>query len=414
MQTSRSSVSDPADFRYFPPFQARYNANMNRNLGSEYINIGLAVAAGEGFANPFSEQTGPTAWMPPILPYLLASLLWACDGERDCVMAIVLVAQTGVLIGTGLLVIELARRTTGRLGPWVAATVYLAGLLCHFHLCFQMTNDIWIIMLAIDLLIGGLCCCRPLRSRRSAAAWGLFGGLCALVNPIAGFTWAVGSFLVGVRSRAWSNLIVGMLGAGLALSPWTIRNYLVFGRLIPVKSNLAYELYQSQCLQPDGLLERSTFSLHPYAGASRARREYRELGEIAFVEQKGQLFWHTVWNNPEDYLERLASRFLGVLLWYEPLDRSYEAKRPWVLFISRITHPLPFLAMLALCFMSFRECLHSMQWTVIAIYLLYSLPYIVISYYERYAVPLLAIKVLLVIWAVDRILCWRRFSSPAG
>src|SRR5712691_4161088 len=104
------AVSDPADFRYFPPFQPSFNANMNRNLGSEYINIARAVAAGEGFANPFVERTGPTAWMPPILPYLLAGLLWACDGERDCVMAIVLVVQTCVLIGTGLLVLELARR----------------------------------------------------------------------------------------------------------------------------------------------------------------------------------------------------------------------------------------------------------------------------------------------------------------
>jgi hypothetical protein len=29
------------------------------------------------------------------------------------------------------------------------------------------------------------------------------------------------------------------------------------------------------------------------------------------------------------------------------------------------------------------------------------LPYVAISYYERYAVPLLAVKVLLVLWAVD-------------
>jgi hypothetical protein len=32
------------------------------------------------------------------------------------------------------------------------------------------------------------------------------------------------------------------------------------------------------------------------------------------------------------------------------------------------------------------------------------LPYIVASYYERYAVPLLTVKVLLVVWAVDRLL----------
>jgi hypothetical protein len=33
------------------------------------------------------------------------------------------------------------------------------------------------------------------------------------------------------------------------------------------------------------------------------------------------------------------------------------------------------------------------------------MPYIGVTYYERYAVPLLAVKVLLVIWAADRLLC---------
>ena len=46
----------------------------------------------------------------------------------------------------------------------------------------------------------------------------------------------------------------------------------------------------------------------------------------------------------------------------------------------------------------------SAQWTVVTIYLLYLLPYVVISYDERYAMPLVAVKVLLVVWAVDRLL----------
>ena len=173
------AVTDPGNFRYFPPFQAGHNANMNRNLGSEYFNIAGALAAGEGFSNPFSERTGPTAWMPPVLPTILAGLLWACAGERDCVMAIVLVAQTCVLIGTGILVLELAQRTCGRVGVWTATVVYLLGLLSHFHLCLQMTNDIWIIMLAVDLLLAGVCWYRPLHTWRKATVWGFYGGLCA-------------------------------------------------------------------------------------------------------------------------------------------------------------------------------------------------------------------------------------------
>jgi hypothetical protein len=45
---------------------------------------------------------------------------------------------------------------------------------------------------------------------------------------------------------------------------------------------------------------------------------------------------------------------------------------------------------------------------VIGVYLLYLLPYVGISYYERYAVPLVGVKVLLVVWAVDRCLAFRK------
>jgi hypothetical protein len=200
------------------------------------------------------------------------------------------------------------------------------------------------------------------------------------------------------------------------VAPWMVRNYLVFGRWIPVKSNAAYELYQSQCLQPDGLLQAKTFQTHPYSWANRARRDYQQLGEMAFLDQKKALFWRAVQANPIDFLDRMASRFLGATLWYVPFDRNMAARRPWRFWLHRLTHPLPFLAVLILAFSSAWQPLLRVQWLVIGIYLLYLLPYIGVSYYERYAMPLLSVKVLLVLWATDRLLLlWRgQPSQPAG
>src|SRR6266404_1592217 len=75
-------VKDAANYRFFPPFQANVNINRNYELGGEYYQIARSLAAGDGFASPFKEPTGPTAWMPPLLPAVLAALLWACDGNR--------------------------------------------------------------------------------------------------------------------------------------------------------------------------------------------------------------------------------------------------------------------------------------------------------------------------------------------
>jgi hypothetical protein len=74
----------------------------------------------------------------------------------------------------------------------------------------------------------------------------------------------------------------------------------------------------------------------------------------------------------------------------------------------RLTHPLPFLALVFLLAASFHEPLRWPQWVVIGVYIVCLLPYIAASYYERYAAPLVAVKVLLVVWAMDRLLSWRR------
>ena len=415
------AVSNKANYRYFPPFERNVNENHNRHLGAEYFNIARSMVRGQGFANPFDAVTGSTAWMPPLLPTLLVGLLWACDSDRDAVMTIIIFLQVVVLIGTGLLILALVRQTTQRLGTAAAAAVFFVALLSHFRLCFQTTHDCWLVLLALDVLIAGLCWLAPLHSGKSAAGWGLFGGICALINPVVAFAWGVTTGLSALRQRAWSRLGLAVLIAALTLAPWTIRNYWVFGRLIPVKSNLAYELYQSQCLQGDGLLRGSTFAHHPYKSVGRERREYTKLGEMAFLDRKMKQFLQAVATDPLDFVDRAACRFLGATLWYRSMDPGKEAKRPWGLWFSRLTHPLPFVGLVFLLLASISQPLHRWQWVVIGTYLLYLLPYTAISYYERYGLPLLGVKVLLVIWAVDRCAAYglalsdcplRAFSEP--
>src|SRR5262249_20537325 len=106
------------------------------------------------------------------------------------------------------------------------------------------------------------------------------------------------SAVVAYRQRTWRCAAWMLLATGLTLLPWTVRNYVVLDRLIPVKSNASYELYQSQCLQPDGLIQRWTFSNHP-GGAGRPEGvEYRQMGEIAYLERKREQFWEAVRSDP--------------------------------------------------------------------------------------------------------------------
>lgn len=397
-------VTDPAGYRFFPPFKPNHHAADGvRQLGAEYFNIARSLTQGKGFADPFAHGTGATAWMPPILCVIEAGMLWVCDGNRDAVAAIVVCLQVAVLISTGVLVLSLTRQTACGVAPGVVAAVFLIFLLGDFRSWFQSTYDAWLVLLAMDLLLAGFCWFAPLECCAKAAAWGCLGGIVAQINPIVGLVWCVGTMGVAYRLRAWSRLSCAVLLLALTLAPWTIRNYLVFGRWLPVKSNLAYELYQSQCLQPDGLLQDATFLLHPYGAISREGRAYRALGEMAFLDRKAVEFWQVVAADPMDFVKRVGSRFMGATLWYVPLDRHDEAQRPWLVCCQRVVHPLPFLGLLVLAASSFSWRLHACQRVVIGVYALYLLPYVVISYYERYALPLLGVKALLVIWAAERL-----------
>ena len=429
----------PRHYVYFPPFRPYQNHNWNKHLGGEYFNIARALTQGEGFAHPFKEPTGPTAWQPPVLPVILAAILWAADGSRDAAMSVVVFLQTWILVGTGLLVVALVGQTAQRIGPGIAAVVFVLVVLWNFHMCFQFTHDGWIVILAFDLLIAGLCwwrpltrftqveetpafpneairstsskheaesnvTLRPLRPRWTAAVWGVFGGMCAMINPVVGMCWGVSSAGSAYRHRTWSRFAIAVLFAALTLAPWTIRNYLVFGRWIPTKSNLAYELYQSQCLQTQGLLKAKTFRHHPYAVKRDERLDYDELGEIAFLDRKWQHFADAVRADPWDFATRVGDRFLGATIWYVSFQPEREARRPWLLWLERVVHPLPFMALLLLAVTGFFRPLSRTQRIVMAVYIFYLMPYICISYYERYALPLLAVKTLLLIWAADRLL----------
>jgi hypothetical protein len=381
---------------------------LRTNLNGENFRIACALFAGDGFANPTGDRTGPTAWSAPAYPAIFVTLLWLDHGNHEFVIGAVAFLQVCVLIATGILVLALIRQTTERISAWLAAAIFLGALCYHFGYWFGLATDCWLMLLTFDLLIAGFCWLAPMRSRWRAAGWGVFGGLIAMVNPSIALAWGVLSLVVGVRSGGWSRAGVALLVAVLTLTPWTVRNLWVFGRLIPVKSNAAYELYQTQCLQDEGLFQARTGRLHPSYPGSRERQEYKDLGEVAYLDRKRQQFWESVWADPADFLDRVAQRFFGATVWYVPHDRDEEARRPWALWARRLTHPLPFLALVVLLWTAFREPLCQPQVIVIGVYALYLSPYIAASYYERYVVPLVAVKVLLVLWAADRLLSLRQ------
>jgi hypothetical protein len=393
-------VTNPDDYRYFPPFRVGQNNNQNDHLGAEYLSIAKALYREEGFASPFQEPSGATAWMPPVLPAIQASLLWASGGDVDVMMNAVLFVQSAALIAAGWLVLAvIARRAKVR---WVPAAVYAVALIAHFRLAFQITHDHGLILLVLTTIFGWACFGRPLASQGQAIGWGVLGGLTALTSPVLGASWAALTMCEFARHRRFSSLLVAVGVSIIVVTPWTIRNYVAFGRLIPIKSNLGFELHQSQCLEPDGVLRAERMFMHPYSQRNTERREYLRLGEMRYLEDKMNQFISSVQEDPVSFVSKVFNRLLASTLVYVPLNEREEEDLYLGLWLSRLTHPLPFLSLVFLLTVR-RSALRREQWVAVVLYATFLLPYVLISYYDRYAFPLIPIKVLFVVWGVTHV-----------
>lgn len=399
-----------ADWRYRHPGESIwFEADYNVHLGAEYDEIARAIRAGRGFSDPFRVQSGPTAWMPPALPYILAGLYWIAGDDREVVVGMVLGVKYLVLAFTCLIVISESRRL-GRC--WLGYIVVTAGLATHFHAMFQRTHDEWLLLLVLNLMwLWAVRMWTPPTVTSAAVTWGTFGGVAALCNPVAGTTWAVMTVMrwfprtcrvARVHQEAMRHrrmLAIAALCSAATITPWMIRDRVTLGKWIPIKSNGVYELWQAQCMDDDGILDNTTFASHPWAVAGNQRAEYLAKGEQQFVQAKWPEVWESVKRAPQELLVRMGNRLFAACLWYSPT--VHERQQPkWLLAVKRIAFAVPCVCVVLIATARSRVAERQLLACTL-IYLLYLLPYVLIAYYERYSNPLMGVKMLLVVYGVD-------------
>ncbi len=279
-----------------------------------------------------------------------------------------------------------------------------------------MTHDVELLLLIVCLFWLGLnYYWRPTKAWHCQIAWGVFGGFAALCSPPIGMAWAICSLTAtistlrrgnasGIQRRKAIGSLVGITFVSmLVVAPWTIRNRVVMGKWIPIKSNLSFEIWQSQCLDDDGVLDAVTTGQHlwPYDGPER--RRYVEVGEIQFLKEKWEPIKESILCSPTGWLRRIANRFVSATLYYHAYAASYEGW-VWPMRFKRLVFVLPFLSAAIGPMLISRSIVATQFLTAIQVYGLVLMPYILVSYDDRYAVPLLPIKSLLVLYALEALL----------
>lgn len=344
-------------------------------------------------------QTGPTSWMPPVLPSLMAGLYWVGWGSESFVIHCMLLANAFAVFVSSCIVLRQARKMQMVVIGYV---VLIGGLTANFHQLFQSTSDTALLMLVVNLIWLGIVNSKAKVYRFPVAvSWGLFGGFCALCSPVVGGVWAVlTSIKLLPQKTNLAPFAIAVAMSILVVAPWTIRSRMLLGAWVPIKSNGLYELWQSQCVDNEGVLDSRTLFDQPFSGYSTQRKRYQELGEIAFIEEKGAIAKRSIYDNPREFATRIANRWSAACLFYTPMKSVDEHPGGGLpIFWKRIVFPLPVISLLIVLILR-AVPFEPELWSAASIWFFALLPYIVISYYDRYATPLVGMKMLIVIFGL--------------
>lgn len=292
----------------------------------EQGNVARSLLAGHGFGSPWLSQQ-PSAILPPVFPMIVA-VLFKLFGVHTSASIIAVSSLNCLFSALACIPVYLvAHRSFGsRVARWAGWGWALSPYGIYFAAEWAWSTHLLL-----------LCLCWLLyRSQRiedsnnilAWAAFGLLGGFAGLTEPsilvVVPFLVSLSMWRLRQAGKAW--LVAGLTAAltlALTISPWIIRNAIVFHRFVPMRDSMGLEMY----------LGNSGDSLHWRSGEHHPNHDAQELaeynlGETAYMDHKFAQAASYVATHPRWYAMMCARR--AVYLWtgYWSFDPRYLAQEP--------------------------------------------------------------------------------------
>lgn len=275
-------------------------------FGGEAGRIARSLATGHGYSSPYFADTGPTAWLAPIFPLLLAGV-FKIFGVYTKAAALAILSFDCLLSAlTCIPVFLIARRTFGgqfgeRAAKWAGWIWVFFPYSINFAASFIWDTTLSTLLMALLFLAAlklaephaqcaGLKAAATTSLSRGWPEWFAFGalaGVAALSDPVilsvAPFLTLWVLYVYWKRGQRWFMPgLAALVAVIVVLSPWFVRNYRTFHKFIPLRSGFWFEVYcgnnaDSWHWDPPGY--------HPSDSATEWS-EYQRLGETGYMELK--------------------------------------------------------------------------------------------------------------------------------
>jgi hypothetical protein len=366
-------------------------------FGSEAGHIARALLAGRGYSDPFDwSKTGPTAWLAPGYPLLLAAIFKYFGIYTNASAGVILAIQCVFNAAMARWVWEIGARCFGRrvgdvtgwivaLSPW--------SMLYALMLIWETSISTALFMFAIILTLrlrgiggdGGYTWGRW-------TAWGFCWGMVALFNPsILVFLPCAGIWLLLGAEWPMARKLTGATVAGtiflLMMAPWWIRNERVFHKFIPARGNLGAEFCLGNCHGIEGTLGQ-------WDNLPWGIEDYVRGGEVAYNAGQMDQFKQVVRHNPVQFVEMSLLRF--GFYWVGGVEGQGDSLGA---YLSQLVYAFAGLAGLWGAWTAWRRKLPASGLFVMAILAMPTLYYLVETQ-ERYRQPLEPLLYVLAIYAV--------------
>jgi 4-amino-4-deoxy-L-arabinose transferase-like glycosyltransferase len=298
----------------------------NFGFGFEMGRVGRSIALGQGFSSPYEGNTGPTAWEPPLYPYLIGGV-FKIFGVYTYASAWVLLSINSLFAAfTTIPVYRIAHRTFGpRVALWSARTWALNPYVWYWSVHWIWDTTFTPLVLALIFLVA-----LEMEQWPGWRGWALFGvlwGVGALANPtMLSFLPFCGLWVWWRRYRRGLRSLAGVVLCSLvfflALSPWLARNYEAFGRLVFIRDDFGLQLRLGNNKLADGI---SIVTLQPNLNKLELEK-FQRLGEIAYEADCRRLAFDWIRAHPGRFAVISLKRFF---YYWNGLPRPTDSVVPW-------------------------------------------------------------------------------------
>ena len=257
------------------------------DFGHEAACLGHSLLTGQGLADPWGHGTGPSAWLTPPYPALLALLMWLFDGVNPSMALALFTLQSLASAATCILVVRLGENLNAPRAGWWGGVLFALYPPAIWNAVAVVWDTTFVALGTVACLVA---LTRPgaFANARRVAALGLAWGALALLNPaplallpaVLAYLWLSG---LSVGERVRNALLLGVCMSAVC-APWMLRNWRVLGTPA-LRPNFGVELRLGN--NPDSNGHPVPMKFHP-SHVPEELSLYRELGERDYATNSRQ------------------------------------------------------------------------------------------------------------------------------